>query len=44
EQMLLAMKDEAGSNFKDEEIDFILDNSYEDETLEKLTAAVFIMA
>ncbi|GJT21544.1 retrovirus-related pol polyprotein from transposon TNT 1-94 [Tanacetum coccineum] len=44
EQMLLAMKDEAGSNFKDEEIDFILDNSYEDETLEKLTAAVFMMA
>ncbi|GKB52638.1 hypothetical protein Tco_0903391 [Tanacetum coccineum] len=33
EQMLLAMKDEAGSNLKDEENDFMLDNSYGDETL-----------
>ncbi|GKA12837.1 retrovirus-related pol polyprotein from transposon TNT 1-94 [Tanacetum coccineum] len=32
EQMLLAMKDEAGSNLKDEENDFMLDNSYGDET------------
>ncbi|GJT17100.1 hypothetical protein Tco_0875806 [Tanacetum coccineum] len=40
EQMLLAMKDEAGSNLKDEENDFMLDNSYGDETLEELTAAV----
>ncbi|GKA52618.1 hypothetical protein Tco_0745933 [Tanacetum coccineum] len=39
EQMLLAMKDEAGSNLKDEENDFMLDNSYGDETLEELTAA-----
>ncbi|GJX24467.1 hypothetical protein Tco_0228912 [Tanacetum coccineum] len=38
--MLLAMKDEAGSNLKDEEIDFIVNNSYEDETLEKLTVAL----
>ncbi|GKA70041.1 retrovirus-related pol polyprotein from transposon TNT 1-94 [Tanacetum coccineum] len=34
EQMLLAMKDKAGSNLKDEENDFMLDNSYGDETLE----------
>ncbi|GJR20092.1 hypothetical protein Tco_0968619 [Tanacetum coccineum] len=40
EQMLLAMKDEARSNLKDEENDFMLDNSYGDETLEELTIAV----
>ncbi|GJZ95058.1 hypothetical protein Tco_0667261 [Tanacetum coccineum] len=34
--MLLAMKDEARSNLKDEENDFMLDNSYGDETLEEL--------
>nr|GEW12107.1 hypothetical protein [Tanacetum cinerariifolium] len=34
EQMLLAMKDEAKSNLKDEENDFMLDNSYGDETFE----------
>ncbi|GKE10450.1 hypothetical protein Tco_1414001 [Tanacetum coccineum] len=28
EQMLLAMKDEAGSNLNDEENDYMLDNSY----------------
>ncbi|GKE74654.1 retrovirus-related pol polyprotein from transposon TNT 1-94, partial [Tanacetum coccineum] len=39
EQMLLAMKDEAGSNLKDEENDFMLANSYGDETLEELIAA-----
>ncbi|GJY55604.1 hypothetical protein Tco_0454719 [Tanacetum coccineum] len=44
EQMLLAMKDEAGSNLKDKENDFMLDNSYGDETLEELTAAVIMMA
>ncbi|GJX18847.1 hypothetical protein Tco_0221524 [Tanacetum coccineum] len=44
EQMLLAMKDEVGSNLKDEENDFMLDNSYGDETLEELTAAVIMMA
>ncbi|GJZ35517.1 uncharacterized mitochondrial protein-like protein [Tanacetum coccineum] len=32
EQMLLAIKDEVGSNLKDEENDFMLDNSYRDET------------
>ncbi|GJX25319.1 hypothetical protein Tco_0231615, partial [Tanacetum coccineum] len=44
EQMLLAMKDEAGSNLKDEENDFMLDNSYGDETLEEIIAAVIMMA
>ncbi|GJZ73343.1 retrovirus-related pol polyprotein from transposon TNT 1-94, partial [Tanacetum coccineum] len=39
EQMLLAMKDEAKSNLKDEENDFMLDNSYGGETLEELTVA-----
>ncbi|GJT17197.1 hypothetical protein Tco_0875903 [Tanacetum coccineum] len=39
EQMLLAMKDEAESNLNDEENDFMLDNSFRDETLEELTAA-----
>ncbi|GJS71429.1 hypothetical protein Tco_0704270 [Tanacetum coccineum] len=43
EQMLLAMKDEAGSNIKDEENDFMLDNSYGYETLEELTAVVIMM-
>ncbi|GJX81235.1 hypothetical protein Tco_0329384 [Tanacetum coccineum] len=43
EQMLLAMKDEAGSNLKDEEDDSMLDNSYGDETLEELTAVVILM-
>ncbi|GJT73841.1 retrovirus-related pol polyprotein from transposon TNT 1-94 [Tanacetum coccineum] len=38
EQMLIAMKDESGSNLKDEENDFMLDNSYGYETLEELTA------
>ncbi|GKE63832.1 retrovirus-related pol polyprotein from transposon TNT 1-94 [Tanacetum coccineum] len=33
EQMLLAMKDESRSNIKDEENDFMVDNSYGDETL-----------
>ncbi|GJW20405.1 hypothetical protein Tco_0031027 [Tanacetum coccineum] len=44
EQMLLAMKDEVGSNLKDEENDFMLDNSYGDKTLEELTATVIMMA
>ncbi|GJR37822.1 hypothetical protein Tco_1213506 [Tanacetum coccineum] len=43
EQMLLAMKDEAGSNLTNEENDFMLDNSY-GEDLEELTAAVMLMA
>ncbi|GKC68264.1 retrovirus-related pol polyprotein from transposon TNT 1-94 [Tanacetum coccineum] len=44
EQMLLAMKDEARSNLKDEENDFMLDNSYGDDTLKEPTAAVIMMA
>ncbi|GJU89105.1 hypothetical protein Tco_1301528 [Tanacetum coccineum] len=42
--MLLAMKDEAGSNLNDEENDFMLDNSFGDETLEEQTVAVIMMA
>ncbi|GKD13307.1 hypothetical protein Tco_1197714 [Tanacetum coccineum] len=42
--MLLAMKDEAGSNLNDEENDFMLDNSFGYETLEELTIAVIMMA
>ncbi|GJR52965.1 hypothetical protein Tco_1403486 [Tanacetum coccineum] len=38
------MKDKAVSNLKDEENDFMLDNSYGDETLEELTAVVIMMA
>nr|GEZ52347.1 hypothetical protein [Tanacetum cinerariifolium] len=34
EKMLLAMKDKARSNIKDKENDFMLDNSYRDETLD----------
>ncbi|GJZ92701.1 retrovirus-related pol polyprotein from transposon TNT 1-94 [Tanacetum coccineum] len=43
EQMLLAMKHEARTNLKDEENDFMLYNSFGDETLEELTAAVIMM-
>ncbi|GKE54662.1 retrovirus-related pol polyprotein from transposon TNT 1-94 [Tanacetum coccineum] len=43
EQMLLAMKDEAGSNLSNEENDFMLDTSY-GEDLEELTASVMLMA
>ncbi|GKB23414.1 hypothetical protein Tco_0862815 [Tanacetum coccineum] len=39
-----SMKDEAGSNLKDEENDFMLNNSYGDDTLEELTAVVIMMA
>ncbi|GJZ58047.1 hypothetical protein Tco_0613541 [Tanacetum coccineum] len=44
EQMLLAIKDEVGSNLNDEENDFKLGNSFGDETLDELTAAVIMMA
>ncbi|GKD47131.1 hypothetical protein Tco_1271776, partial [Tanacetum coccineum] len=44
EHMLLAMKDEAESNLKDKENDFMLDNSYGDETLEELIATVIMTA
>ncbi|GKC57998.1 hypothetical protein Tco_1085596, partial [Tanacetum coccineum] len=43
EHMLLAMKDEAGGTLNDEENDFMLDNAYEDETLEELTATIIMM-
>ncbi|GJU42822.1 putative leucine-rich repeat domain-like protein [Tanacetum coccineum] len=44
EQMLLAMKDEAGSNLTNEENDFMLDSSYGEDTLKELTAIVMLMA
>nr|GEY76936.1 hypothetical protein [Tanacetum cinerariifolium] len=44
EQMLLAMKDETRSNLNDEENDFMLDNSFGDETLEELTTTVIMLA
>ncbi|GJR30823.1 putative ribonuclease H-like domain-containing protein [Tanacetum coccineum] len=44
EQMLLALKDEAGSNLNNKENDFMIDSSYGDETMEELTAAVMLMA
>nr|GEX22423.1 hypothetical protein [Tanacetum cinerariifolium] len=43
EQMLLAMKDEAGSNLTNEENDFMLNNSYSKDTLEELTVAIMLM-
>ncbi|GKB28594.1 hypothetical protein Tco_0867995 [Tanacetum coccineum] len=43
EQMLLAMKDEAGNNLNDAENDFMLDNAYDDETLEELTTVMIMM-
>ncbi|GJZ80833.1 hypothetical protein Tco_0645827 [Tanacetum coccineum] len=44
EQMLLAIKDEAGSNLINKENDFMLDTSYGEETMEELTTAVMLMA
>nr|GEZ02031.1 hypothetical protein [Tanacetum cinerariifolium] len=44
EQILLAIKDEAGSNLNNEENDFMLDTSFRKETIEELTAAVMLMA
>ncbi|GKG38429.1 hypothetical protein Tco_0460141, partial [Tanacetum coccineum] len=44
EQMLLSMKDEAGSHLSNEENDFMLDNAYGEESLEELTTAVMLMA
>ncbi|GKB04028.1 hypothetical protein Tco_0832171 [Tanacetum coccineum] len=44
EQILLAMKDEAGSILKNEENDFLLDNSYGEEIMEELTVAIMLMA
>ncbi|GJW37094.1 hypothetical protein Tco_0060014 [Tanacetum coccineum] len=42
--ILLAMKDETGSNLNNKENDFMLDTSYGEETMEELTAAVMLMA
>ncbi|GKF09519.1 hypothetical protein Tco_0043743 [Tanacetum coccineum] len=42
--MLLAMKDEARSNLKDEENDLMLDNSFGDDILEELTTVIIMMA
>ncbi|GKE25951.1 hypothetical protein Tco_1441335, partial [Tanacetum coccineum] len=44
EQMLLDMKDEAGSKLNNEENDFMLDTSYSEEAIEELTDAVMLMA
>ncbi|GJY04787.1 integrase, catalytic region, zinc finger, CCHC-type containing protein [Tanacetum coccineum] len=44
EQMLLVTKDEARVHLDEEENDFMLDNAYEDNTLEELNAAVIMMA
>ncbi|GJW20872.1 hypothetical protein Tco_0031494 [Tanacetum coccineum] len=43
EQMLLATKDEARVHLDEEENDFMLDNSYRDNTLEELNATVIMM-
>ncbi|GJX11934.1 hypothetical protein Tco_0201793 [Tanacetum coccineum] len=44
EQMLLAMKDKAGSNLTNKKNDFMLDSLYGEDTLEELTDAVMLMA
>nr|GEW87296.1 hypothetical protein [Tanacetum cinerariifolium] len=44
EQMLLAMKDEAGGNLNEKENDFMLDNHYGDDSLKELNATVILMA
>ncbi|GKB04064.1 retrovirus-related pol polyprotein from transposon TNT 1-94 [Tanacetum coccineum] len=44
EKMLLAIKDEAGSNLNNEENDFMLDTSNGEETMEELTAEIMLMA
>nr|GEU37563.1 uncharacterized mitochondrial protein AtMg00810-like [Tanacetum cinerariifolium] len=44
EQMLLVMKDEAESNLNVKENNFMLNNSFGDETLEELTAVVITLA
>ncbi|GKD74498.1 hypothetical protein Tco_1332780, partial [Tanacetum coccineum] len=43
EQMLLAMKDEAGGNLNEEENDFMLDNHYGDDSLEELNETVIMI-
>nr|GEU86004.1 protein FAR1-related sequence 5-like [Tanacetum cinerariifolium] len=44
EQMLLAIKDEAGGTLNEEENDFMLNNAYGNKTLEELIATVIMMA
>ncbi|GKB35302.1 putative RNA-directed DNA polymerase [Tanacetum coccineum] len=44
EQMLLAMKDEAGTNLSNSENNFMLDPTYDEDETEELTAAVMMMA
>ncbi|GJT28008.1 hypothetical protein Tco_0908283 [Tanacetum coccineum] len=44
EQILLAMKDEAGGKLNEEENNFMLDNAYGDDTLEELSVTVIMMA
>nr|GFA50177.1 hypothetical protein [Tanacetum cinerariifolium] len=44
EQMLLAVKDEAGSHLSNEENDFMLDSAYGEESLDELTASIMLMA
>nr|GEU67365.1 hypothetical protein [Tanacetum cinerariifolium] len=44
DQMLLTTKDEARVHLDEEDNDFMLDNAYEDNTLEELNAAVIMMA
>ncbi|GJW11718.1 retrovirus-related pol polyprotein from transposon TNT 1-94 [Tanacetum coccineum] len=44
EQILLAMKDEAGSHLSNKENDFMLDNAYGEESLDELTTSVMLMA
>ncbi|GJS53656.1 copia protein [Tanacetum coccineum] len=44
EQLLLVMKDEAGSHLSNKENDFMLDNAYGEEFLDELTASVMLMA
>ncbi|GJW58982.1 hypothetical protein Tco_0105713 [Tanacetum coccineum] len=43
-QMLLAIKDEAGSNLNNKENNFMLNTSYGEETMEELTVGVMLMA
>nr|GEW60776.1 hypothetical protein [Tanacetum cinerariifolium] len=44
EQILLAMKDEAGSHLSNKENDFMLDNAYGEESLDELTESIMLMA
>nr|GEY44616.1 hypothetical protein [Tanacetum cinerariifolium] len=41
--MLMVMKDEARGNLNEEESDFMLENSYGDDTLEEINETVIMM-